>query len=342
MELAAPLWGGADAELWIEESESGAMAVLVPVPSLVLCARMPRAASAMHARLSAGVGARPPLPVSAKKARARGGTPRRWRRWTAGRAAAAGANRADDAPEPAPEPEAFDAMGAPRVFKRLKERDPYRLLGIQRDADYEEIHGAYAYLTEEYAMHEPSREAIDVAHDQILKERMMSRQKSGKLNIKGRGGKEVSFKDSGGPRTPLNLITDRMEEKGSVKTHIIRRNAAVFAALATWAFLVARVADPTVQIAIGAGACCYFLNQKKLERAKKDPLIWCIGQSVLFLALGWLVGAVVPALLPDSIVVPASITPALLAAWGALASLFVGAALQPAVRSPRRSSWRAP
>ena len=70
---------------------------------------------------------------------------------------------------------------APRVFKRMNERDPYRLLGITRDADYEEIHGAFVYLTEEYAMHEPSREAIDVAHDKILKDRMMGRTKSGKI-----------------------------------------------------------------------------------------------------------------------------------------------------------------
>ena len=235
-----------------------------------------------------------------------------------------GGGSSEEGGEPPTEQPAMNSDGvAPRVFKRMNERDPYRLLGITRDADYEEIHGAFVYLAEEYAMHEPSREAIDVAHDKILKDRMMGRAKSGKIKVKGKGGKNVEVYDSGN-RTALTPLLNRMERKGDVKPQTIRRNALVFGVLAVWSAAIARVADPTVQMAIGAGACCYFLNQKKLENAKKDPLLWCIVQSVVFLALGFVVGTVVPAMLPDSIVLPEGVTPALLSAISALASLFVG------------------
>ena len=43
-----------------------------------------------------------------------------------------------------------------------------RRLGVTRDASYEEVQEARNYLVEQYAGHDPSREAIELALDDIL------------------------------------------------------------------------------------------------------------------------------------------------------------------------------
>lgn len=48
---------------------------------------------------------------------------------------------------------AGDAGGAGQVFPRTKERDPYRRLGIDSDASYEEVQDARNYLVDTYRGH---------------------------------------------------------------------------------------------------------------------------------------------------------------------------------------------
>ena len=56
---------------------------------------------------------------------------------------------------------------AVEVFPRLKERDPFKRLGIERDASFEEFQEARNFLVEQYRAHEPSREAIELAFDSV-------------------------------------------------------------------------------------------------------------------------------------------------------------------------------
>eukprot|EP00878_Enallax_costatus_P019145 GHUV01020188.1.p1 GENE.GHUV01020188.1~~GHUV01020188.1.p1 ORF type:complete len:126 (+),score=33.24 GHUV01020188.1:139-516(+) len=58
-----------------------------------------------------------------------------------------------------------------KPFSRLRERNPYRLLGVSKEASFEEIQDARNYLYEQYKWHEPSREAIEMAFDKLLQVR---------------------------------------------------------------------------------------------------------------------------------------------------------------------------
>eukprot|EP00884_Botryococcus_braunii_P018122 jgi/Botrbrau1/4994/Bobra.0396s0020.1 len=66
-----------------------------------------------------------------------------------------------------------------KVFPRRKERDPYKLLGVAREAYFEEVQDARNFLYEEYKWHAPSRESIELAYDTILQEKMNVRNKFG-------------------------------------------------------------------------------------------------------------------------------------------------------------------
>lgn len=45
----------------------------------------------------------------------------------------------------------------------------HRLLGLPKDASFEEVQSARNYLFEQYRWHEPSRESIELAFEAILK-----------------------------------------------------------------------------------------------------------------------------------------------------------------------------
>ena len=66
-----------------------------------------------------------------------------------------------------------------QIFPRLKERDPYKLLGIDHEASFEEIQDARNFLYEQYKGHEPSRESIELAFDSILGSSIKFRNKYG-------------------------------------------------------------------------------------------------------------------------------------------------------------------
>ena len=65
------------------------------------------------------------------------------------------------------------------MFPRIKERDPYKRLGISQEATYEEIQEARNYLVELYGGHEKSAESIECAFDKIISQKLRVRKKSG-------------------------------------------------------------------------------------------------------------------------------------------------------------------
>lgn len=70
-------------------------------------------------------------------------------------------------------------------------RDPYKRLGIERDASSEEIQEARNYLVQEYSDHEKSRESIEQAYDRIIAEKFLQRKKT-KINLKVQKFKQKS------------------------------------------------------------------------------------------------------------------------------------------------------
>jgi ATP-dependent HslUV protease ATP-binding subunit HslU len=59
-----------------------------------------------------------------------------------------------------------------RLEMFLKPTRPPRLLGLGREAGFEEIQDARNYLYELYKWHEPSREAVELAFDTVIQVRV--------------------------------------------------------------------------------------------------------------------------------------------------------------------------
>ncbi|PNY13719.1 hypothetical protein L195_g010383 [Trifolium pratense] len=61
------------------------------------------------------------------------------------------------------------------VFPRINVNDPYKRLGISKEASEEEIQGARNFLIQKYAGHKPSVDSIESAHDKIIMQKFYER-----------------------------------------------------------------------------------------------------------------------------------------------------------------------
>ncbi|GIL70110.1 hypothetical protein Vretimale_3377 [Volvox reticuliferus] len=165
---------------------------------------------------------------------------------------------------------AFDASSSgdqPRVqgqdyrpFPRLKERDPYRLLGLGRDAGFEEIQDARNYLYEIYKWHEPSREAVELAFDTVIQEKLKDRHKYGFRPIRmGRRGDVLGEAKATWDKKVNDLIDP------TITTRTLVNEGSVFAALALWAMFSTDQSFPL------AAAFAYSVYKYQQKRVKRDP-----------------------------------------------------------------------
>jgi len=53
-------------------------------------------------------------------------------------------------------------------FPRINTKDPYKRIGVSREASEEEIQAARNFLIKKYSGHQPSIDAIESAHDKII------------------------------------------------------------------------------------------------------------------------------------------------------------------------------
>lgn len=147
-----------------------------------------------------------------------------------------------------------------KPFSRLRERNPYRLLGVSKDASFEEIQDARNYLWEQYKWHEPSREAIEMAFDRLLQKHMGERFKFG-------------FRP---PRTGRrsDIIVDRRSTlwdgvvalfDPTVTARTLVNEGAVFGAFALWVLFSSDQSFPL------AAAFAYSVYQFQSKRVKRNP-----------------------------------------------------------------------
>eukprot|EP00890_Picochlorum_soloecismus_P000935 jgi/Picsp_1/1842/NSC_05309-R1_protein len=202
--------------------------------------------------------------------------------WTIGADASAGGSGWMDLPESQPLPE--DPI---QVFPRMKESDPYKLLGIDSGASFEEIQDARNYLYEQYKQHEPSRESIELAFDTILKTKMKVRHKYGFQPPKtgkrsdAQGELKVSI---------WQRIKDAFEPNVSSVTLV--NDGGIFLALALWAAWQAASSDPTLPLGAAVCFCAWKLYDKRNKRNPDGPYwgnspIWgALFNTILALALG--------------------------------------------------------
>lgn len=202
-------------------------------------------------------------------------------------AAETGQLGAADLPPEEPEQPTYSVQ----VFPRTKEKDPYRLLGVEHAATFEEVQDARNYLYEEFKAHGRSREAIEMAFDAILKQKMKVRHKYGFKPPKSGRRSDVE-----GDPTKKNLwqkFRDLLEP--SVAGPTIVNDGSIFLALGIWSAWQSASSDPTLPLGAAICFCTYRLFDKRRKRNPEGPYwgnspVWgALGATVLGLVVGGLV-----------------------------------------------------
>lgn len=174
-------------------------------------------------------------------------------------------------------------------FTRTKEKDPYKRLGIDKDATSEEVSSAFNYLIREHAGDERGVESIEAAYDKVISERLTTRkmQKGLRRLKKEKKGDEVDYD------APIVQRIKFMFAKPDQQTLI--RRTLLYVIISGWAIAQPATSGPAFQMACAFGACVYFLNEK---RGGQGTLGKAFRDSLIALVLAWLVGSIVPVYIP--------------------------------------------
>lgn len=177
-------------------------------------------------------------------------------------------------------------VGHPPVFPRVSVWDPYKRLGVSRDASQEEIQEARNFLIEQYAGHERSVESIEAAFEKIIMKSFRERKRS-KINLKTKLKKKV---DESPPwvRSLINFVEVPPSE-------VIIRRACLYVLIGVWSVMNSSEGGPAFQVAVSLVACIYFLN----EKVKSIGRACVLGFGAL--AVGWLFGSLVIPAIPSSL-----------------------------------------
>jgi len=187
---------------------------------------------------------------------------------------------------------AAGAAGGDEVFPRIKERDPYRRLGISKEASYEEIQDARNYLVETYSVHQKSVESIEQAFDKIISQKLRVRKKSG---IKLRDDKKDDKEPASGIQAKIQGMMDPNPNPDTMK-----KVAAIYVGLTAWSLVMSAATGPAFQLCLGFFACVFFFNEKrqKLAKAGESKFWGAMGSGILSLFAGWFIGSLLPVAFP--------------------------------------------
>ncbi|XP_050375542.1 protein CHAPERONE-LIKE PROTEIN OF POR1, chloroplastic [Argentina anserina] len=168
------------------------------------------------------------------------------------------------------------------IFPRINVTDPYKRLGISREASDAEIQSARNFLVQQYQGHEPSVEAIESAHTTIIYQQLYAR-KNPRIDYKKK------FKAVSQSRV-VQAVRSRFRTpaiKFIVKTSI------AFLVLAALTFLFPTEEGPTLQVAISLLATIYFIHERL--QSKWRAFLYSVGAFVFSWLLGtFLMVAVIP------------------------------------------------
>eukprot|EP00252_Welwitschia_mirabilis_P020089 TRINITY_DN4840_c0_g1_i1.p1 TRINITY_DN4840_c0_g1~~TRINITY_DN4840_c0_g1_i1.p1 ORF type:complete len:282 (+),score=22.67 TRINITY_DN4840_c0_g1_i1:497-1342(+) len=143
-----------------------------------------------------------------------------------------------------------DASNSP-VFPRINVRDPYKRLGISREASEEEIQAARNFLLNKYAGHKASINAIESAYDKILLQSFRAKWMP-KIDLKG---KWRNVRES-------KLMKGISSRFTTPSTKVIFKTTALYIALGIWSFLNPTEDGPVYQVAISFAANIYFIYSR--------------------------------------------------------------------------------
>lgn len=146
----------------------------------------------------------------------------------------------------------------------MKVRDPYRRLGVSRDASEEEIWGSRNFLLAQYAGNERSAESIEAAFEKLLMDSYVH-QKKKKINLKSRLKKKVEES----PPWFKNLL-------GFVEvppTVIVFRRLFLFAFIAGWSIMNSAETGPAFQVCFNLHCCSMSIWHFLLPNSFYFPLL---------------------------------------------------------------------
>lgn len=127
-------------------------------------------------------------------------------------------------------------------------RDPYKLLGVTPDASEEEIRGAHNFLLQQYAGHERSVEAIELAYEKIIMKSFRERKKA-KINLKSKLRNKVEESPS------FKKLFSSVEVP---KIDLILRRLFLFGFMAVWSVMYSAQTGPAFQVSL-----FFFFAEKK-------------------------------------------------------------------------------
>jgi len=208
---------------------------------------------------------------------------------------------------------AGEGFAEAQVFPRTKERDPYRRLGISKEATYEEVQDARNYLVDHYESHTAGVEAIEQAFDKIIQQKLKQRKKTKGLKV------SLKKKKEGEDYTPpfIDRVKNAFERPDN---NTIMRRAVLYAMISAWAVVQSSTSGPAFQMAVAFGLCVYFLNEKRAKMADKPPVWKSMWHTLIALIIGWLVGSLVPVYFP---IFPTMMSPELILSLFSFIAFFI-------------------
>ncbi|MBA0620134.1 hypothetical protein Godav_005901 [Gossypium davidsonii] len=172
--------------------------------------------------------------------------------------------------------------GGAAMFPRINVRDPYKRLGISREASEDEIQAARNFLISKYGGHKPSVDAIEAAHDKIIMQKFYER-KNPKIDIKK---KVREVKQS----QVVQAVTSRFQTPA---TKFIVKTSIAFIVLGVLTVLFPTEEGPTLQVAISLIATFYFIHDRL--KSKIRTLLYGAGAFIFSWFLGtFLMVSVIP------------------------------------------------
>ncbi|KAH0698986.1 hypothetical protein KY284_013201 [Solanum tuberosum] len=159
------------------------------------------------------------------------------------------------------------------IFPRINVKDPYKRLGINKEASEDEIQAARNFLIQRYAGHKPSVDAIEAAHDKIIMQKFYDR-KNPKVDIKK---KVREMKQS----RVVQAVTSRFRTPA---TKFIVKTSIAFIVLGALTVLFPTEEGPTLQVAISLITAIYFIH----DRLKNKLRAFLYGAGAFIFS--WLLG----------------------------------------------------
>lgn len=137
------------------------------------------------------------------------------------------------------------------IFPRINVRDPFKRLGLSREASEDEIQAARYFLIQKYAGHKPSVDAIESAHDKIIMQKFYER-KNPKIDMKKKV-REVR---------QSRVVQAVMSRFQTPYTKIIIKTSIAFIVLGVLTVLFPTEEGPTLQVALSLIATIYFIHER--------------------------------------------------------------------------------